>query len=439
MVDAVGPTMTASANGDYEVASDSSLLYRIVQAGSSEVELARFRFTAGIGEDMSLKQIALELGSTSDNSPADLMGEKVSIYNGTVKVGEAQFGGADPDKAVATLSQAITIPRGETVTVSVRGDLSTHNAISGTPGARLTVHYDGDENGLDGNYAKGVASGITIDGPTIADVESNGIRIFRTLPQVEDVTPTNAPLMAGSDLYQVKITASNGRDVGIRSLAFNVSEVGATADDYQLFGPNGAVNGTAVSVTTVLTGSIDPAASTAVVGVGTLFTDELLVGDRITVSGETRTVTAIADDTNLTVSAAFTDNADDVSPDRTTSVIRIVFDANTNDRLIQAGGYKIYRLRANTVGGLTSGNMETLAIALRSDTAYPSSVTGLMGDVTEVEANMGTEDNFVWTPFSVTSPQTGAGINSNDDWTNSYGIPGFPGVGQNLQIRVFKD
>ncbi|MDO8335653.1 MAG: right-handed parallel beta-helix repeat-containing protein, partial [Candidatus Saccharibacteria bacterium] len=48
------------------------------------------------------------------------------------------------------------------------------------------------------------------------------------------------------------------------------------------------------NATTVLTGSIDPAASTAVVGVGTKFTTELQVGDRITVSAETRTVTAIA-------------------------------------------------------------------------------------------------------------------------------------------------
>lgn len=67
---------------------------------------------------------------------------------------------------------------------------------------------------------------------------------------------------------------------------------------------------------TVLTGSIDPAASTAVVGVGTLFTSELVVGDQILVSGETRTVTVITDDLNLTVGSAFTDNANDTSPER---------------------------------------------------------------------------------------------------------------------------
>lgn len=70
----------------------------------------------------------------------------------------------------------------------------------------------------------------------------------------------------------------------------------------------------------VLTGSIDPAASTSVVGVGTLFTTELVVGDQITVTGETRTVATITDATHLTVSAAFANNANDTSPDRLTKI-----------------------------------------------------------------------------------------------------------------------
>ncbi len=74
------------------------------------------------------------------------------------------------------------------------------------------------------------------------------------------------------------------------------------------------------SATSVLTGSIDPTASTTVTGVGTLFSTELVVGDRITVSGESRTVTAIASDTSLTVDTAFTDTADDVSPDKLAAI-----------------------------------------------------------------------------------------------------------------------
>jgi len=65
-----------------------------------------------------------------------------------------------------------------------------------------------------------------------------------------------------------------------------------------------------------LTGSIDPAASTSVVGVGTKFLTELRVGNSIIVSGETRTVATITDDTHLTVTAAFSNNANDTTPDK---------------------------------------------------------------------------------------------------------------------------
>ena len=64
-----------------------------------------------------------------------------------------------------------------------------------------------------------------------------------------------------------------------------------------------------------LTGSIDPTASTTVVGVGTKFLTELSIGDEIVVSSETRIVTAIASNLSLTVSVATTNTANDASPD----------------------------------------------------------------------------------------------------------------------------
>ena len=67
--------------------------------------------------------------------------------------------------------------------------------------------------------------------------------------------------------------------------------------------------------TFTLTGSIDPAASATVPGVNTLFLSELSIGDEIVVSSETRTVSSIASDTSLTVSAATTNTANDTSPD----------------------------------------------------------------------------------------------------------------------------
>jgi hypothetical protein len=67
--------------------------------------------------------------------------------------------------------------------------------------------------------------------------------------------------------------------------------------------------------TFTLTGSIDPADSTTVTGVSTLFLSEVSVGDEILVSAETRTVSTIESNTVLTVSSATGDNANDTSPD----------------------------------------------------------------------------------------------------------------------------
>ncbi len=63
------------------------------------------------------------------------------------------------------------------------------------------------------------------------------------------------------------------------------------------------------TTSSTLTGTADPTASTTLVGTSTLFTTELVIGDRITINAETRTVTAIASATSLTVDTAFTDTA----------------------------------------------------------------------------------------------------------------------------------
>ena len=64
-----------------------------------------------------------------------------------------------------------------------------------------------------------------------------------------------------------------------------------------------------------LTGTIDPIADPTVTGVGTLFLAEVQVGDEIIVTGETRTVASITDTTNLEVTVATTNTANDTTPD----------------------------------------------------------------------------------------------------------------------------
>ena len=64
-----------------------------------------------------------------------------------------------------------------------------------------------------------------------------------------------------------------------------------------------------------LTGSINPVASTGITGVNTLFLSEVSAGDEIVVSSETRIVSSVEQETNLTLTVATTDTANDTSPD----------------------------------------------------------------------------------------------------------------------------
>ena len=78
-----------------------------------------------------------------------------------------------------------------------------------------------------------------------------------------------------------------------------------------------------------LTGTIDPAASTTVTGVGTKFLSEVHVGDQIVVSGETKTVASIVSDTSLTLTSAFSDNSNDTTPDCIPAGDAYIYDMKT--------------------------------------------------------------------------------------------------------------
>jgi hypothetical protein len=77
----------------------------------------------------------------------------------------------------------------------------------------------------------------------------------------------------------------------------------------QLYYNNGGIFDFTADITPILTqlsGSITAAGSTAVVGVGTKFVSEVVIGDYISASGFVRRVTAVADDTHLTVDSVLT-------------------------------------------------------------------------------------------------------------------------------------
>ena len=89
---------------------------------------------------------------------------------------------------------------------------------------------------------------------------------------------------------------------------------------------------------TDITGTIDPAASTSVTGVGTVFTTEAKIGDKLVVSGETRTITAIASNTACTVDTAFSNNANDTTPEIHPAAFVVLDNSGGIDLVIDTDG-----------------------------------------------------------------------------------------------------
>ncbi|MDO8620284.1 MAG: hypothetical protein Q7R64_02970 [bacterium] len=157
--------------------------------------------------------------------------------------------------------------------------------------------------------------------------------------------------------------------------------------------------------TSTLTGTADPTASATLIGTGTLFLSELVPGDRITINGETRSVLAIASNTNLTVSPAFTDTAS-----ATITKIPALFitrnSAGTN-KLVQddLGNVSI------TTSSLGSDNVEVLSFTKLGGTA----ITSVSSNGSQFWNFEGNGTTFGKMAFSTPGGKPGIAI-----WTGTY-------------------
>ena len=385
--EATGQVMTASAGGAYTVTADTSssaYYYRAVKAGTADVPLAAFKFEADTTEDLSLRQIALQLGNVASNSPLDLTNQKLTIWNGATMVGETDVNNdSSPDYATSTLSTPVLIKKGEIATLVVKGSLRGHDsntnttstAGSGGYGAFLAVTYDGDNNdGVNGNYAVGIDSGSNRTGGTTSDQTSNGVRVFRNVPTITQVGTTGV-LSTTNSLYTFKVTNPDAaRDLVLKKVSFSIATSGNfTLTQFILYGDGVAANA-AVNGTVVRTG------------------------------------------------AATTPDTVEIRFNGTSST--------TAASIIPAGGSKTFELKGTTITTAGSQITDSVDLALLRDTAYPSLGTAfLMGKISSIDkmpmiTGAATTTRYtIWSPFSTTSPVATAETEANLDWTNGYGIP----------------
>jgi hypothetical protein len=128
----------------------------------------------------------------------------------------------------------------------------------------------------------------------------------------------------------------------------------------------------------VLTGSIDPTASTSVTGVGTAFLTGLYPGDRITVSGLSRNVLTIASDTSLVVDSAFTNVANDTSPDKLPALARWLKSDGAVGAFIAANGSAYFGINNSD----TALGAETEVVRFANEYAgYPNYLSVRAGTV----------------------------------------------------------
>ncbi|MEN9614278.1 MAG: hypothetical protein RLZZ347_585 [Candidatus Parcubacteria bacterium] len=386
MLASAGQTIFVIAPGSYTVSLNQSLpssLYHIEKAAAIAV-LGAFNFTAGAQEGVMLKQIALKLGSTASSSPSDLVGQQVSLWDGGTQVGIAQFGGANPDYAISTLATPVSIPAGTTKTLLIKGDLTPHDSNTnlysipdlGGYGALLSIAYNGAVNGTSGNYAVGQSSGQNISGGTTAVLQSDGFRIFRNVPRFAMV-PTAGTLGVNTELYKFTVTNPNtSRDLVLKRVTFSVATSGSA------------------------------------VGRFILLADGAPAGFPVLVHGGVNT-----------------------------EYVTVDFASSSPAKIVSANSTKVYTLVATMLTPYSPApSQDTISVTLLADRVYPS-LSRLMGTVSQIASGViglgaSASANIIWSPFSTTTPVADTYSESNLDWTNGYGLPGSPGLGQDFPTQV---
>jgi len=153
---------------------------------------------------------------------------------------------------------------------------------------------------------------------------------------------TGATVRADFNTLFLEIEASNAGDSAPSNVAPGKLWFDTTTDYLKYYTGTDWVSvarsARGASNNTDITGEIDPIASTTVTGIGTVFTTEAKIGDQLVVSGETRTITAIASDTSLTVNLAFSNNANDATPEIHPASFVVVNDSGVIDMLIDTDG-----------------------------------------------------------------------------------------------------
>ncbi|MCR4283754.1 MAG: peptidoglycan-binding protein [Parcubacteria group bacterium] len=372
--DANGQLITLASSGSFTVALDtgkspSSKAAAVAGSTGNTVGVLKFHAT---NEAIDITRVALQITSAS-TSRNDIVRVTLHDYDSGAQVGEAFFTTAN--NATSTLTSAFRIPKDSDKYMTVKADLATIGTTGlGTQGHLVTVDYDGTDS--TGTRGTGVNSGSTINTGSTADSAVNGLRMFKSLPTVAKVSvPTNSLSNGTKTLLRFKVTADSAGDVGLYKFTVQVSTTTAVVTNLNAYGYT------------------DAAFSNPVSGVN--------AGGKLMNSDK----------------ASFANNAD----------INVVMDnAGTATNIqIPAGQTRYFEVTATVASSAAGASVST---QLQGDAAYPQ-LLSYMGDVTLVDDDAGSNDDFIWSPNATTTS-----ANAHADWINGYNVIGLPGA--NLTAEV---
>ena len=412
--------MTAATGGSLAVVLDTnSPSYKIVGAGQTGVELIKIKFSA-TNEDIDLKQLALLMSSAATNSPIDLVGRQVTIWDGASQIGTAVF----PNNDTATSSQiavgSFRIPRDGARVLTIKGDIAaiTTSGPMTHSGDLLIVDYDGANVGLNGNYGTGVASGSTISGPTGVNGSSagssQGVRIMKAYPTVAYQSLPSTILPAGTTanqkLYRFSVTANNG-DVAMYKFRI--------------------ILGSSTLQATTSLNSLYVYTDAGYSNKDTTFSSTGLIN-----AGQCINVKANPALTLLNGSGPM---SVDFYPDKTGC------NQGTTTYIISSGVTRYFEMQATVANvSAVSTSKDSVTAYLAGDSAYPTVVPGAIGGAGIAMSSAGTSTNaslilgdyvpgintdsnnsFIWSPISTTTQNTRFDL----DFTNGYQVVGLPSNG----------
>lgn len=407
-IDGNGQLMTSATAGTLTVALDSSSpAYYVAAAGTNDNTLAVLKFTSA-NEAINLKKVALQLtnGTTTDvvasSSISDLLSEKLTLWDGATKVGEAIFTTQTRGFATSTLTADFIVPKNGDKLLTVKGSLSAiGTGQAGTEGALVLVDWDGAGSETEGT---GIDSGATIDDSSASDTAANGARVFKSYPTVAKVDFSDKLTSGRRDLLKFKITAAPQGDVGIQTLTFTVA-------------------------TSSVTTSIDMIDGMNVYA----FTD----------SGYSSVATGVQTDgaflaTNKDLSSPAAAGVGSPGGAWYSSATELDFSAESaanasTTLVIPAGQTRWFVVRGEVI---TAGATFSSVVTLLGDAAYPA--TGMHASPfrhlrTAPAVKAQTNNDFIWTPFSTTTSITvGPEATSNTltpYFTNGYSVSGLSSSG----------